>query len=344
MGELRVHRHGTRVRPASGVEPRAATLPRVLHSRFRAVTAAATLCCVVMLVVSPPYAIAGAEPPPTDPLPAKRIVSLNPSLTSILVALGARDSLVGVDSFSARQEPAVAVLPQVGGLYDPSLEGIVALKPDLVVLVPSVEQRALRERLQTFGLTVLELDPHIIDDVLHTIEMLGARVGRDGAARARVTAIRTARERIAREAAERPAPRVVLVLQRDPLFVAGAGSFIDEMLRIAGARNIAAELDGAYPRASLEWLVAARPDVLLDASADPDPPDTFWSRWPSLPAVAHGRIVAVDPALVTLPGPRLDEAIEALAVAVRGTAAETSRRKDDPGSGAADNAPAMAPR
>jgi ABC-type Fe3+-hydroxamate transport system substrate-binding protein len=182
----------------------------------------------------------------------------------------------------------------------------------------------LSERLQALGLRVLALDPHSIEDVLGTIETLGARVGREQAARARVEAIRGTRARVASEGDPGLAPRTVLVLQRDPLFVVGAGSFIDEMLRLAGAHNIGAALEGTYPRASLEWLVAERPEVLLDASADPDPPGRFWSRWPSVPAVANGRVMAVDPALVTLPGPRLDQAIEALAAAIRGAGASAA--------------------
>src|SRR6185295_6911539 len=82
------------------------------------------------------------------PAPAQRIVSMNPSLTRILVALGAGDALVGVDDFSAKAEPSVAKLPRVGGLYSPSLESVVALRPDLVVIVPSLEQRDFRTRLE----------------------------------------------------------------------------------------------------------------------------------------------------------------------------------------------------
>jgi hypothetical protein len=89
---------------------------------------------------------AGAEP-----VAARRVVSLNPSLTAMVIALGGREQLVGVDDYSART-PAAAGLPTVGGLYNPSLEAVVALAPDLVVLVPSAEQRAFRERLEALGI------------------------------------------------------------------------------------------------------------------------------------------------------------------------------------------------
>ena len=271
-----------------------------------------------------------AAPPPS------RIVSLNPSLTAVLGALGAGETLVGVVEFSARQQPGLRGLPRVGGLYDPSLEAVVALRPDLVVLVPSVQQRDFRARLSELGVDVLELDPVGFDEVLATIETLGARVGRGEAAHARVVAIRTAKTEVERAADGRPRPRTVLVLQREPLFVVGAGSFIDDMLRAAGADNLGAQLGQPYPRASLEWLVAARPEVILDSSSEPGDARVFWSRWPSLPAVASHRVVTVDADVVTLPGPNLDRALRVLgaALAAPGPTRAPGQRAEEPPVGA----------
>lgn len=272
--------------------------------------AAPGLALALALLAAPESGAAAAS------LPARRVVSLNPSLTAILVAVGARQSLVGVDDFSARQEPAVAALPRVGGLYDPSLEAVVGLRPDLVVLVPSAQQRDFRERLDAVGIPVLALNPTSFEDVLGSIEALGERVGRRDAARARVAEIRAVRAQVETAALRRPRPRTVLVLQREPLYVVGPGSFIDEMLRAAGAENVAATLADPYPRAGLEWLVASAPEVILDASSDPEPARDYWSRWPSLPAARSGRVVSVDAGLVTLPGPALDRALETLARAI----------------------------
>jgi ABC-type Fe3+-hydroxamate transport system substrate-binding protein len=273
------------------------------------------------LAVALAFALAGAPRAHAADAPAPqahRIVSMNPSLTRILVALGAADALVGVDDFSAKAEPRVAKLPRVGGLYAPSLESVVALRPDLVVIVPSVQQRDFRARLETLAIPVLDLDPVTFDQVLDTIRELGRRVGREEAARARVDAITRTRDAVRRATAGRPAPRTVLVLQREPLFVVGKGTFIDEMIAAAGATNLGAELGGKWPRASAEWLVAAAPEVLLDSDSDPTPAASYWSRWPSLPAVAHGRVVAVDAGDVTLPGPDLDRALVRLAHALHG--------------------------
>jgi iron complex transport system substrate-binding protein len=251
---------------------------------------------------------------------AHRIVSMNPSLTRILVAIGAKDALVGVDEFSARAEPAVASLPRVGGLYSPSLESVVALQPDLVVIVPSFEQREFRTRLEALKLPVADFDPVSFDQVLDTIGALGARSGHEAEAKARVDAIRRTRDAVQRATAGLPRERAVLILQREPLFVAGRGTFIDQMIAIAGGDNVGAELPETWPRASAEWLVAAAPSVILDSDSDPAPAAAFWARWPSIPAVANGRVVAVDAGDVTLPGPDLDRALVKLARALHGDA------------------------
>jgi len=296
-------------------------------SRRRAARAAVPTARVLLAGLTALALVAGprdgrgadtAPVPPAEaaPAPPQRVVSLNPSLTAITLALGAEPVLVGVDDFSARQEPRVASLPRVGGLYDPSLEAVVGLRPDLVVLVPSAEQRDFRARLQAVGIPMLALNPRSFDEVLRSIETLGARLGKEGAASERVRAIEARRAAVERAAASRPRVRLVLVLQRDPLFVVGAGSFIDEMLRAAGGDNVAAGLGDGYPRASLEWLLAAAPDLVLDASGAPEPAASYWKRWPSLPAVKKGNVVALPPGLATLPGPWLDRALGALEEAI----------------------------
>ncbi len=245
--------------------------------------------------------------------PARRLVSLNPSITAILLALGGGDSLVGVDDYSSRQQPAVAHLPTVGGLFNPSLESVVALEPDVVLLVPSAQQRALRARLEALDVEVRELPNIELEQLIASIESLGALVGRSAAASARVAEIRRTWQEVTRASARRPRLRAVLVLQRDPLYVVGSGSFLDEMLRAAGTDNVAAQFPDPYPRAAVEWLIAAAPQVILDASEGGSEALSFWSRWPSLPAVASRRVIEVPATLVTLPGPYPDRALRLIA-------------------------------
>jgi iron complex transport system substrate-binding protein len=258
-------------------------------------------------------ALAGAERPAAAAL---RVVSMNPSLTRMLIALDAGATLVGVDEFSARTEASVEHLPRVGGLFNPSLEAVVALQPDLVVVVPSIAQRDFRDRLRELGIDVLELSNITLEEVLDSVRELGARVDRVEAAQTRVDEIRRAWSETAARAAKGTSRTAILVLQRDPLYVAGAGSFLDEMLRAAGVENAAARFSDPYPRVGIEWLIAAAPEIIIDSAKDPMPAVEHWSRWPSIPAVAESRVLAVPADNLTLPGPYLDRALRILFEAI----------------------------
>lgn len=272
----------------------------------------------LLLFVLPGARGAADAAAPALPHDARRVVSMNPSLTETLLALGAGERLVGVDEYSARLLPEVRELPTVGGLFNPSLERVVALEPDLLVVVPGARQRALRERVEALGIPVLELPNITLDQVLASIERLGERVGRAEAARARVREIQQTWARVERATAGRPRVRAVLVIQRDPLYVVGSGSWIDAMLRTAGTRNLGARFDEPYPRASLEWLLAAGPELILDATENGGDPAAHWSRWPSLPAVVAGRTLAIPRGQITRPGPYLDRALRQLAETIHG--------------------------
>jgi iron complex transport system substrate-binding protein len=293
--------------------------------------------CVAWLLA--PAALAGAESSPRGASPeassvstvrARRIVSINPSLTAIVIALGASETLVGVDDYSAALSEEVKSLPRVGGLFSPSLEAVVALQPDMVVLVPSAEQRDFRTRLEALGIRVSVFDNISFDQVLENISRLGAIVGREDQARSRIAAIERTRAAAARVTAKRPSPRVLLVIQRDQVFVAGSGSFIDEMLGAVGATNVAQEFADPYPRVAIEWVVARAPEVMIDLSEDAEDPKQYWSRWPSIPAVRSGRVIALDAELISMPGPHLDRSLEILAGGLYGVevANEIEREKE----------------
>ncbi|MDG2049646.1 MAG: helical backbone metal receptor [Myxococcota bacterium] len=254
----------------------------------------------------------------SETVAASRIVSLNPSLTQILLSLDAGKSLVGVDDYSATHLADVAERPRVGGLYSPSLESVVALEPDVVVLVPSAEQRDFQGRLEQMGIRVEAFENIRFEDVLENIRRLGVLTDRVPQANQRVEAVQRARA-AARRVLEGQRPlRVLVVLQRDPVFVVGGGSFIDEMLEAVGAENVAGDFDDPYPRVGVEWVVGKSPEVLLDLSPDPDGALSYWSRWPSIQAVSNQRVVTLDSALISMPGPDLDRAIQRLAGVLHG--------------------------
>jgi len=307
--------------------------------RSIATAARALGCCLLIASSFYTYTYAAANSDAADatakPSPA-RIISLNPSLTAILLALEKAELLVGVDDFSAQQIPAVSQLPRVGGLFNPSLEAVVALEPDLVVLVPSAEQRDFRGRLVELGIEVEVFQNFQFDQVLGNITRLGTLTGAGEAAARRVAEIERTRAATAREIAklDHPggaAPTIAMVLQRDPLYVVGGENFIDTMLQITGTRNIAAEYHEPYPRVAMEWLVAASPQLLVDlspaASASTEAM-AYWQRWPNIEAVKNGRLLSLDAALVSMPGPDLDRSLLLLARTFWGAEVEARIRRD----------------
>ena len=252
--------------------------------------------------------------------PTPRLISLNPSLTSMIVRLGAASALVGVDDYSAEVVPEVADLPRVGGLFDPSLEAVVALGPERVLLVAGVDQEGHAAQLERAGVAVDVFQNETLSQVFENIERLGALLGRETAAADRIHEIRAVRTAVSRATAERARPTTIVVVDRSPLYLVGKGTFLDEMLEAVGARNLVRGLGAGYPRGSIEWLVAARPELILDMTPGASDARAFWGRWASLPAVAQDRIVSVEAGRISLPGPDLDDSLRALALLVHGDA------------------------
>jgi len=316
-------RHPNRLAPVSAVGARSGGPPRSASVDSPAMPSSSQRWLAALVCSVTVAALSQAQPAPA-PSAVQRVVSLNPSLTHILVELGARDLLVGVDDYSHKQRPELSGLPNVGGLFDPSLEAVVALEPDLVVLVPSAEQRDFRGRLEGLGIRTAAFRNLRFAEVLANIADLGELVGRRERAEARIAAIGATRSAVEAVVGTRARVRCLAVLQRDPVFVAGAGSFVDEMLESAGCDNLARSLGTGYPRAALEWVIAQAPDAILDmslgAAAGAQSGQDYWASWPTLPAVASGAVLAVDPELVTMPGPLLDRALRSLARALHGPA------------------------
>jgi iron complex transport system substrate-binding protein len=254
--------------------------------------------------------------PPAPAAPA-RIVSIAPSMTEVLFAVGAGPRVVGVTRF-CDYPPEVQSLPRVGGFLDISLEAVVRLRPDLVVGVPNSSNRSVVERLGDLGIPVLLAEAHNLEDVYRLVREVGRAVGRRERAEEIVSSMRERVAAVERAVSGKPRPRVLFAYGRDPLIVAGPGSFADELLRLAGAVNLAAEARIRYPTYTIERVVKLAPEVIVDsfmAEGRPTPEALLgrWGRFASLPAVQSGRIHWVDPQLFARPGPRLVLALEEIA-------------------------------
>lgn len=282
-----------------------------------------------------PASVAAASPTQTPAFPATvtdfqgkavtisakpaRIVSIGASNTEFLFALGAGDRVVGVDDFS--DEPAAAKAKEKVGGVKPNVEKIVALRADLVVSV-KISDGSL-ERIAAQGITVLVVDPQSIADAARTAELLGTATGTEGKGLAR--RIQDGIDAVRSKAAALPKKRVFHEVDAsDPtkLFTAGPGSFIHDLIGIAGGINIAAGTSSPFPQLSPEEIIRQDPEIIvLGDAAYGMTAEQVQARpgWAAITAVRTKRIVPVDANLLHRPGPRLAEAAEAYFRIIRET-------------------------
>ena len=251
-----------------------------------------------------------------------RIVSLAPSLTETVFALGDGGRLVGVTDY-CDHPPEVSRIARVGGFVNPNLEAIIALRPDLVLAVPNGGAKALVERLEQLGIGVLIVQVYTLADIDVAIREVGSAIRAPDRAEALITRMHRSMESVEELLRGRPRRRVVLVWEQQPLIVGGAGTYIDELIRKAGGENIAAAGKGRFPHYGIEEVVARGPEVILDAfmlsdasAASSEARRRFWDRWPTIPAVRTGEVHFIETFTVVRPGPRIPEALEILARAI----------------------------
>jgi len=249
--------------------------------------------------------------------PPQRIITLLPSITETVCALGACGRLVATDRYSD-WPAAVRSLPKAGGLDDAEIELIVSLKPDLVIL--SRSQRII-DRLGELGIASFAVETDRYSDIEHNISLLGEIVG-DPAAAVRLNAAIAARIRAigeaARAAGKGGGPRVYFEVDRTP-YAAGPGSFIGELLTRVGARNIVSADLGAFPKLNPEYIVRYPPDVIFVSAADAA---SLAARpgWSDLRAVKERRFCSFPPEVrdtVVRPGPRVADGMQAIADCLR---------------------------
>ena len=251
----------------------------------------------------------------TLPALPKRIVSLEPGATEMLFAIGAQDRLVGVTDF-CDYPPEARRKPSVGGMLAPSLETMVALKPDLVVATTSGNREETVAQLERLGIAVYLVNPASVGDVLRMMEGLGEITERREAAGQAVARLRQRIKSVAERVAARPRPRVLYVLWPEPLIVPGRGAVVSELIALAGGESVTAEAGEGYPRYSIEAAVARAPEVILlarhGAGTGPVARDR-WERVAHLPAIRSGRLHTVDGDLFHRYGPRIVDALQELA-------------------------------
>lgn len=257
----------------------------------------------------------------TVPAAPERLISLAPNATEILYAIGAGDRLLAVDAFSD-YPPEVDSLPEIGGLdYTYNIEAIVAQTPDIVFAAGITAPETIAQ-LEQLGLAVVVLGPleTSFDTILGDIELAGQIVGREEEASALVAQLQARLADIAERAAGAPEkPRVYWELDAtDPTkpYSVGPGSFVDEMITRAGGINIFAAVDTPYPQVSAEQVVAGDPEIIIMSNAAYGTTvESLMARpgWDVITAVRDGRVFPIDDNLVSRPGPRVVDGLDAAA-------------------------------
>jgi iron complex transport system substrate-binding protein len=261
-----------------------------------------------------------------------RIVSLSPSITEILFALGLGDRVVGVTRF-CKYPPEALKKKVVGGYYDPDYEAIIRLHADCIIMLP--EHAASKKNIESLGAAVLVVDHTTIERTLCSIGEIGAACGVAARSKSLADSLRLAMARIGKKTSGLPRPRVLVTIGRgmasgslDNLFIAGKGTMYDEFLTLAGGINALKGDAGHFPQVSLEGIYGLNPDVIIDMVPDlweykltKKKVAAEWEKADRVKAVADNRVYLLEDDFVTIPGPRMVKALEQMARAIHPEAA-----------------------
>lgn len=249
----------------------------------------------------------------TIPAEPKRIISVAPSNTELLFALGKGSSLVGRSDFC--DYPAEAKqITSIGGFAPPNYEKILSLKPDLVLLIGgSVEART--KLTEEYKLNTFVVDPQNFEELYKSIQTLGKLVNAQPQAEKLVTAMQAATKAVADKAAKATTKPVVFYqVWDDPLMTTGPSTFMDDMIRLAGGTNAAGGVKDRWANFSQEQFVAANPEIIITANPDAATKAKARQGWESIKAVKAGKVFgAPDENLLVRPGPRLVEGLKWMA-------------------------------
>jgi cobalamin transport system substrate-binding protein len=245
----------------------------------------------------------------------QRIISIAPSVTEILYALGLDQRVVGRSDY-CDYPPEVRQKPSVGGLIDPNIEVIVSLHPDLVIGTPEINKIAVADDLARFGIPLYGVHTTSLDDVFRALEDVGALTGTRAQADALVRSLRERQDAVVKRVAGLPRPRVLYLVWYNPISVPGRGAYITNLISLAGGESISGDLKQDWAQLSLEEIVRRDPEIILLPRNNGNSPAVdqlrSWPGWSETTAVRTNRVFEVDDN-ASRPGPRLFAALEQFA-------------------------------
>ncbi len=234
-----------------------------------------------------------------------------PSITEMLFALDLEDRIVGVTT-NCDYPPEALKKEKIGGFFL-NLEKVVSLKPDLLVMLEGAQKRDIK-KFKDFGLPVYTINPETVIGVMGAMVELGEVTGTKEKAEEVVGEMKKRILSVEAKVRELPPEKVLIIVGYKPLIVVGGGNFIDDVLRYAGAENIAGKAKAAYPQYSFENLLDDNPDHIIIPEGVVERKEIEADRrWQSLEAIRNGRILFIDADVLSRPGPRVVEAIEEIA-------------------------------
>ena len=244
-------------------------------------------------------------------VPPQRIVSLNPATTEILFALGAGSRLVGRSDYDLWPDSA-RLVPALGNGIQPNVEAVLGTHPDLVLLYASQDNRPAAGRFRAAGVNTLALKNDHISDFRRTVDVLGTILGDSIRAKSVTDSVSRTLDRVRAATSSLPRPTVFWHIWDAPLITIGAGSFMNELVEIAGATNVYADIAAPSKTISLEDVARRNPEFVL---AGPIGADKIAGdpRWRIVRAVRDGKVLVVDTVVVARPSVRLGEAALSLA-------------------------------
>ncbi len=285
------------------------------------------------LILAVALGLAGCQAPPQDSAPAgpadgpvgeaspvaapgPRVAVMAPSAAELMHVLGLIDRVVATGDF-VQWPPETRELPRIGAYNAPNEELLLALKVDVMITSYSEAANPRLRRLEALGVEVLALETSTYEGVFESLQQVGRTFGAEQKAQAVEIEIRQRLESIRQRAANAPRRKVLVAVGRDPLYVAGPGSHLDQMITLAGGSNIAADAKSPYQLVSLEAMLERRPEVIVDTSENHPGARRgrhlgSWQQWPFLPAVQQQQVYWVDPTRLVIAGPRLPEMTELL--------------------------------
>jgi cobalamin transport system substrate-binding protein len=261
--------------------------------------------------------------------PPGRIVSLAPSVTETIFALGFGNRLVGVTTYC--DYPAEArKISKIGGFMNPSLEAIVSKRPDLVIGVSSATDPVKAREIERLGLKVNLISLTSVSDILNSIKGVARMLGKPDSGEKLARKITLQMDRVKQRVAPAPHRSTLLAVGLRPLVAVGGKNFIDELIALAGGENIAR--DAAQPWLNLpdEYVVAKAPQVIIEAGMGSERGESVksWADLKSIPAVKEGRVYAYPSDKILRPGPRIGEALEEIARMIHPECFSESKRAD----------------